>query len=276
MMLSFFLFLALLPCLSRGGTGDAGTRYVTSRQRRSEHDDDASTLTSSSPANWLHLRCLRASPSSSHPEFHQNSRNRRGAAATPIGHDHRGKSGTTALDWSATGDTGVAKPERRQTWPWNGCGAAFACERRFRRCYCCFCRRCCRWLAAVVTGNRLVVLPPPTPPPTPPPQPAVAACFSSSDTLSIPRRRGRREGRLPREMPQVSGNLYLSRPRSVFLLLLFLLPLSTCRAAPRRFHLAILSALLHLPLRLSFKVPFVVFFLHWPSDINVSRINIYG
>lgn len=147
-------------------------RYVTSRQRRSEHDDDASTLASSSPANWLHLRCRRASPSSSHPEFLQNSRNRRGAAATPIGHDHRGKRGTTMLDWPATGDTGVAKPERRQTWPWNGCGVAFACERRFRRCYCCFCRCCCCWLAAVVTGNRLVVLPPPpTPPPTPPSPP---------------------------------------------------------------------------------------------------------
>ncbi|KAL0117157.1 hypothetical protein PUN28_010178 [Cardiocondyla obscurior] len=59
-----------------------------------------------------------------------------------------------------------------ETWPWNGCGVAFACERRFRRCYCCFCRCCCWLAAAVVTGNRLVVLPPtPSPPPPPPTTP---------------------------------------------------------------------------------------------------------
>lgn len=71
---AFFLFLFRSACLSLEGGPEMpahGARYVTSRQRRSEHDDDASTLASSSPANWLHLRCLRASPSSSHPKFHQ-------------------------------------------------------------------------------------------------------------------------------------------------------------------------------------------------------------
>ncbi|KAG5319318.1 MOS1T transposase, partial [Pseudoatta argentina] len=193
-------------------------------------------------------------------------------AATPIGHDHRGKRGITASDWLEMGGTGVAKSERRQTWPWNGCGAAFACERRFRRCYCCFCRRCCCWLAAVVTGNRLVVLLPPppspptppptttTPPPPPPPPPQLTSlrltryrshsvagdervdrlakchrfqgiftfrarevCSSSSSSFSFS----------CSSSSSSSSSSYLFLPRCSL-------------AAPRRFHLAVLSVLLHL------------------------------
>lgn len=166
---SFFFFQAR-PSLSRGGTGDTGARRDTSRHGSGGANTTMTRARSPRVRQPTGCTCgvyerppLRLTRSST------RLAQRRGTAATPIGHDHRGKRGATAWDWPATGDTGVAKPERRQTWPWNGCGAAFACERRFRRCYCCFCRRCCRWLAAVVTGNRLVVLPPPPPPPPTPP-----------------------------------------------------------------------------------------------------------
>lgn len=101
-------------------------RYVTSRQRRSEHDDDASALASSSSANWLHLRHQQASPSPSEfgPGLAQADENQLRPLDTTI----RGIHSTPMSDWSVMVKTGVAKPERRQIWPWNGCGTAFACR----------------------------------------------------------------------------------------------------------------------------------------------------
>ncbi|XP_011645345.1 uncharacterized protein LOC105432296 [Pogonomyrmex barbatus] len=146
---------------SRHGSGGANTTMTRARSPRVRQPTGCTCGVCERPPLRLSWSCSRTRATDV-------------VAATPIGHDHRGGRGTTASDWLATGDTGVAKLERRQTWPWNGCGVAFACERRFRRCYYCFCRRCCRWLAAVVTGNKLVVLllPPPPPPPRPSPSPS--------------------------------------------------------------------------------------------------------
>lgn len=55
--------------ICRHGTARHATApHATStsrQQRRSEHDDDASALASSSPANWLHLRRRQLPPSAS-------------------------------------------------------------------------------------------------------------------------------------------------------------------------------------------------------------------
>lgn len=149
-------------------------RYVTSRQRRSEHDDDdASALASSSSANWLHLRHQQASPSPSEfgPGLAQADENQLRPLDTTIRDIHS----TPTSDWSVMLKIGVAKPERRQIWPWNGCGAAFACGEALLSLLLLLLPALlplAGWLvAAVVAGNRLVVPPPLPPPPTPPPQP---------------------------------------------------------------------------------------------------------
>lgn len=137
---------------------------------------------------------------------------------------------------------------------WLRC-VAFACERRFCRCYRCFCRRCCCcWLAGWLASWLLLLL---------------LLLFEigwwccrhrrrrhrrrrhrhsrlllfASDTLSIPWRRGRREGRdCLAKCHRFQGNLYLSRPRSVFhLLLSFPSPssvISTSAPRPPRRHTA--------------------------------------
>lgn len=148
-------------------------RYVTSRQRRSEHDDDASALASSSSANWLHLRHQQASPSPLEfgPGLAQADENQLRPLDTTI----RGIHSTPMSDWSVMLKTGVAKPERRQIWPWNGCGTAFACGEALLSLLLLLLPALlplAGWLvAAVVAGNRLVMPPPLPPSPTPPPQP---------------------------------------------------------------------------------------------------------
>lgn len=70
---------------------------------------------------------------------------------------------------------GVAKPGRRQIWPWNGCGITFACGEALLSLLLLLLPLLlplAGWLAAaVVAGNRLVVPPPLPPPPQPPPSP---------------------------------------------------------------------------------------------------------
>lgn len=111
---------------------------------------------------------------------------------TPVGHDHGAGPSALPADWTARPRSGVANPVRRQTWPWNGCGTSLAAGRTLLSLLPLLRRFCRPVFFLEITGRRLALL-------------ASDARYRSPFGVH-------RTEELAREMPQVSGNLYLSRP----------------------------------------------------------------